>query len=990
MRAKRIILVCLFAVLPITLFAQGTSGTLDGTVTSGGSPLPGVLVTISSPALQGTRSTVTGEGGGYRFAALPPGAYTVRFELEGMQQVGKSVTIGLAQSSRADAEMRMASVGEAMTVTASAPAVVETTQVTSNFESKLINELPGGRTINDITLLSPGVTEAAVNDQITISGAMSFDNLFLVNGVIINENLRGQPHDLFIEDAIKETTVLTGGVSAEYGKFTGGVVSTLTKSGGNDFSGSLRDTVNNPSWTDKTAYAAQVDPLDEINETYEGTFGGRIIYDRLWFFTAGRMEDRQTRLQLRLTNIPYVETRENQRWEGKLTGQITPRHNVIGSYLVSNNDENNIITFGPVVDLRSLATRTREKTLLGLAYNGVLSTNLLLEAQFSRMDDDLVRGSETRDLIEGTLLRDSSSGNRMWSPSGCGSPCGVKQHDNSNWVIKPSYFLSTRTTGNHSLVGGIEEFHQYRLDNNFQSGSDFWLHGIIHQNPADPTQLGFGIDPSSGGIEWDPVPALSKTSDFAVRSAFFNDKWELNNHWSFNVGARYDQTFGKNQAGVKTVDDSAFSPRLAATFDPLGSGRHRVSATYGRYVAKVEQGPADLTAPAGRYSYYFFDYAGPTINPRGTPFNELVPIPEVIQRIFSWFNSVGGTSNTELLSDISIPGYTTRFEKSLNSPWMDEMTVGYSIAFSGRTFLRADYIDRTWGDFYAIRRTLATGKVTDPTGLTVDQGVIENAEDGLEREYRAVQLQGNFGPWNRVTVGGNYTWSELRGNVDGESAGGATVLTSNPDRPEYTGFERNNPVGYLGPDMRHRANLWVRYDIETGFGSFNLSLLEKYHSALSYSAFGTIDVRRGANANATGPLNGVTNPGYASVPSNVGYYFSDRGAFRLDDITSTDLGVNWALPLGRTQLFAEVDLINVLNEQGIEDPDSVDKTILTRRVTSCLQTGTTTRCAAFNPLAGEAPTEGVHWQKGANFGKATGADAYQQPRTYRVSLGVRF
>jgi hypothetical protein len=182
----------------------------------------------------------------------------------------------------------------------------------------------------------------------------------------------------------------------------------------------------------------------------------------------------------------------------------------------------------------------------------------------------------------------------------------------------------------------------------------------------------------------------------------------------------------------------------------------------------------------------------------------------------------------------------------------------------------------------------------------------------------------------------------------------------------------------------------VRYDIETGFGSFNLSLLEKYHSALSYSAFGTIDVRRGANANATGPLNGVTNPGYASVPSNVGYYFSDRGAFRLDDITSTDLGVNWALPLGRTQLFAEVDLINVLNEQGIEDPDSVDKTILTRRVTSCLQTGTTTRCAAFNPLAGEAPTEGVHWQKGANFGKATGADAYQQPRTYRVSLGVRF
>jgi hypothetical protein len=930
---------------------------------------------------------VTGEGGGYRFSALPPGAYNVRFELEGMQALDKKVTIGLAQDSRADADMRMASLGEAMTVTASAPAVVETTQVTANFESQLINELPGGREIRDITLLSPGVTEAAVNDQITISGAMSFDNLFLVNGVIVNENLRGQPHELFIEDAIKETTVLTGGVSAEYGKFTGGVVSTLTKSGGNEFSGSLRDSIANPSWTEKTDYAAQVDPLDEINETYEGTFGGRIIHDRLWFFTAGRLEDRQTRLQLRLTNIPYVETRENQRWEGKLTGQVTPAHNVIGSYLVSNNDHNNIVTFGPVVDMRSLTTRTQDKTLLGLSYNGVLTTNMLLEAQFSRMDDDLVRGAETRDKIEGTLLRDRSTGNRMWSPSGCGSPCGTKQHDNKSWIIKPSYFLSTRATGNHNLVAGIEEFHQYRNDNNFQSGSDFWLHGIIHQNPNDPTQLGFGIDTSNGGIEWDPVPSLSKTSDFAVRSAFFNDKWELNDHWNFNLGVRYDETFGKNQAGVKTVDDSAISPRLAATFDPQGTGRHRISGTYGRYVAKVEQGPADLTAPAGRYSYYFFDYAGPVINPRGTPFNELVPIPEVIRQIFAWFDSVGGTSNTELLSDISIPGYTTRFDKSITSPWMDEFTIGYSLALSSRTFLRADYIDRTWGDFYAIRRTLETGKVTDPTGLTVDQGVIENAESGLERKYNAVQLQGSFRPVENVTIGGNYTWSELRGNVDGESSSGATVLTSNPDRPEYTGFERNNPVGFLGPDMRHRGNLWVRYDIETGFGNFNLSLLERYHSALSYSAFGTIDVRRGTS---TGPANGVTNPGYASVPSNVGYYFSDRGAFRVDDITSTDLGVNWSLPLGRARLFAEVDLINLLNEQGIEDPDFVDKTVLTRRVTSCLQSGTTTRCAAFNPLAGEVPEEGVHWQKGASFGTPTGVDAYQQPRTYKVSLGVRF
>ena len=981
-------LLILFLLIAASAMGQvATTGTLVGTVTSDGSALPGVAVSITSPALQGTRTAVTSETGGFHFTALPPGAYTVAFELAGMQTQNKRVTVSLAQTVRADAEMKMAAVGEALTVTASAPAAIETTEVSTNFDVQTIRELPTGRDIKEITLLAPGVSEIFGSDQIIISGAMSFDSLFLVNGVVVNENLRGQPHELFIEDAISETTVLTGGVSAEYGKFTGGVVSTVTKSGGNEFSGSLRDSVANPSWSDKTGYANQVDPLDEMNETYEATFGGRIVRDRLWFFGAGRYEERESRLQLRLTDIPYIESRENDRLEGKLTGAISSKHNVVASYLKSDSDETNIITFGPIVDERSLADRGIRKTLLAANYSGVLTTNLLVEAQFSRMDHDLWRGSETKDLVEGTLLRDSASGNRMWSPSGCGKICGVKQHDNKSLFAKGSYFLSTGRTGNHNIVGGLEEFHQLRLDNNFQSGSDFWLHGHIIQNPADKSQLSWGISPSDGGIEWDPVPALSSMSDFAVRSAFVNDKWELNNHWSFNLGVRYDNAYGEDQAGTKTVDDSAFSPRLAVTFDPAGNGRNRFSATYGRYVAKVEQGPADLTAAAGRYSYYFFDYAGPTINPAGTPFNQLVPIPEVIRQVFAWFNSVGGTNNTELLSDVSIPGATTRFDGSLSSPFMDEITVGYGLALSSGTYVRADYIDRKWGDFYAIRRTLETGKATDPTGLVVDQGVIENSENGLERKYKAVQLQGSWRILERLALGGNYTWSELRGNVEGESSGGATVLTEAPDKPEYTGFDKFNPIGYLSPDMRHRANIWLTYDLPTGFGDFNFSLLERYQSGLSYSARGTIDVRRGT---AAGPANGVVNPGYASVPTNVGYTFSERGEFRLDDVTSTDLGVNYAIPFGPVRFFAEFDLLNMFNEQAIADTDFIDKTVLTRRQTTCLQTGTNTRCLAFNPLAGEEPVEGVHWQKGANFGKPTGPDAYQQPRTYRVSLGVRF
>ncbi|MFL6248284.1 MAG: carboxypeptidase regulatory-like domain-containing protein [Thermoanaerobaculia bacterium] len=989
---KRALLLLLVLFSAVSLHAQATTGTLVGTVTtSDGAALPGVTVTISSPALQGTRTTVSGDTGGYYFPSLPPGPYAVTFDLEGMQRTTRKVPVTLAQTSRADASLFVAAMAEDITVTANTVAVVETTDVSANFDVQTIRELPTGRDIRATVLLAPGVTEGAVNNQITISGAMSFDNLFLVDGVVVNENLRGQPHDLFIEDAIQETTILTGGISAEFGHFTGGVVSTLTKSGGNDFSGSIRDTLNNPSWVSKSGYEDQVDPIDELNETYEGTLGGRLIRDRLWFFTAGRWEDRQTSKQLEVTEIPYVESREDRRWEAKITGQIAQKHTLIGSYLQSDNRRDNIITFGPVIDLRSLATREQPKTLFGGNYSGVLTKNLLFEVQVSRMDDDLTRGSETRDPIEGTLLLDESGddqdGYRMWSPSGCGAICGVKQHDNKSWQAKASYFLSTPSLGTHSIVGGIDEFHQLRADNNFQSGSDFWIHGDIIQDPSDPTKLYFGIDPEFGKIEWDPVPALSKTSDFAVRSAFLNNKWELGPRWTFNIGARYDEAFGKNQAGVTTVDDSAFSPRLAATLDPQGNGRQRFSATYGRYVSKVEQGPADLTAPAGRYSYYLFNYTGPVINAPGTPVNQLLPTPQVIAMIFSAFNAAGGVNNTSLLDDISIPGATTRFDQSLQSPYMDEFTVGYALTFGDRGYVRADYIDRTWDAFYAIRRTLQTGKATDPDGDLVDQGVIENSRGGLSRDYQAVQLQGSWRPMQRVTVGGNYTWSKLRGNVEGESSGGATTLAGNPDKPEYTGFEENNPVGYLLPDMRHRGNLWVGYDLPTGFGDFNFSLLERYHSALSYSARGTIDVRQG-NAPARTP-NGVVNPGYVSAPSNVGYTFGERGGYRVDDISSTDLAINYALPFSRYRFFVETDIINIFNNQGVEDPDFVDQTVQTHRQTTTRCDGNT-RCQPFNPLAGEKPVEGKNWSKGANFGKTTAVEAYQSPRTYRFSLGVRF
>ena len=223
-------------------------------MTTAGLPLAAVLVTISSPALQGTRWTETSEEGTYSFVSVPPGKYRVTFAVSGRQTMAKSVVLHVAEVKRVDAQL-LPGMSEELWVTPEMPGAVDSIQLASTFEQSLINALPIGRGITDITRLAAGVHDSGPNRQLTIHGAASNENLYMVNGAVITEGVRNQPQNLFIEDAIQETTVLSGAVSSEYGRFTGGVVNVITRSGGNDFSGSVRDNISNDDWTAKTPAA---------------------------------------------------------------------------------------------------------------------------------------------------------------------------------------------------------------------------------------------------------------------------------------------------------------------------------------------------------------------------------------------------------------------------------------------------------------------------------------------------------------------------------------------------------------------------------------------------------------------------------------------------------------------------------------------------------------------------------------------------------------
>src|SRR5882672_5826037 len=135
-------LAALMILVAATAFAQATSATLTGNVTTGGSPLPGATITVSSPGLLGMRTAVTGNNGDYNIPALPPGDYTIKIQLEGMAPVTKKTRLSLAETTRVDADLKVSSVTEAITVTASSPAVMESPEIASNFTKAMMEKLP--------------------------------------------------------------------------------------------------------------------------------------------------------------------------------------------------------------------------------------------------------------------------------------------------------------------------------------------------------------------------------------------------------------------------------------------------------------------------------------------------------------------------------------------------------------------------------------------------------------------------------------------------------------------------------------------------------------------------------------------------------------------------------------------------------------------------------------------------------------------------------
>jgi hypothetical protein len=278
-------------------FAQTTGGRMFGRVTDPtGASIPGATVTVTNEATGVARTGTSDSNGDFTLPDVPVGTYTIAVTREGFKQnVRKGVVLELNQVLTLNTVLQVGSKEEIVNVTGEAPLVdTSSTQLGSVMNDKAVQQLPlNTRDTYQLLQLQPGVQGVGGSDLfygsntpggVSVNGGRSRSNNFTVNG--------GDGNDLFVNapaiqpspDSIQEFRVLANTFDAEYGRNSGAVINVVTKSGTNNWHGSLYEFLRN-THLDAKPYLAPAVPDDHQNE-FGGTFGGPIAKDRTFFFTS--------------------------------------------------------------------------------------------------------------------------------------------------------------------------------------------------------------------------------------------------------------------------------------------------------------------------------------------------------------------------------------------------------------------------------------------------------------------------------------------------------------------------------------------------------------------------------------------------------------------------------------------------------------------------------------------------------------------------------
>jgi hypothetical protein len=674
--------------LVVTSAAQELRGRITGIVTDdSGAVVPGVTVTATSPALIQPQGTVTGADGSYRYPALPPGLYTLTFELAGFQTLKHAdIRLGLNQTLSVDVQLQVSTLAETVTISGESPVVdIKSTTVGTNFTRELLEDIPNARDIWAAMAQAPGFQmtgyDVGGSHTGTQTGYMFYgtfgQNKTLFEGINVTEGLDTNA-GYFDFGSFEEFQVGAGAMGEQQGP--GALLNITVKSGGDRFNAQLyydyedKNTISDnildefkvsggigpkgfkaPSLRDPaTGRPLGLQSGNPIVKQYDFNVsgGGPIVKGRAWFFGSYR-DNNQYRTILGLPGEESQSQLLNKTVKG--TYQLSRANQLIYFY----NERSKV---QPLRDL-SLAIpvsaahyQDSKNRPQKLEWTSVLSSRAFLDLQYSHWGNFFpLYPTQTRSQsLEGVPV-----GRIELSTS---QRSGGMDYYHYRTTLKPqlsgslSYYLD-RLAGTHNVKVGFERYRERRKFLRFQPGNIYY-----RDRDGVPVEVDIYNTPNEG---------IDDTNSLGI---YAQDEWNLTRRLTLNYGIRYDrytlgwpeQSFTPEQTAffgpvstpaTEVAQFNSVSPRVGVAWDLVGDAKTVLKVHYGRYYFNPSTEVSSLENPVGQaaWRYQFNDLNG----------NQLVDGPHELGRLLQTLGGAGFVTVDRNLEHPYGQGITTTLEREM-------------------------------------------------------------------------------------------------------------------------------------------------------------------------------------------------------------------------------------------------------------------------------------------------------------------------------------
>jgi len=717
------------------------TGRIQGT---DGNPIAGATVTITSNAQGTTRTVTTGNDGTFRAQALQQGTYTFTIAADGYESF-TDAGVSLTQAGAAN-QFTLSPVGATaggdIVITAGRTQVVDfdrnTTGAVINL-GELATRVPVARDITSVILLAPGTQtgDPAFGNIPSIAGSSVSENTYYINGLNITNFTTGIGANTVPFDFYQTVEVKTGGVSAEFGRFTGGFVNATTKSGSNEFHGgvSFNWEPDDLRATSPNTYATDNDSRVNDRREFIAQLSGPIIKDHLFFYglynsrnivtgvgSTGTTTASATGANgcttnptfcaaypgpatagLALVGTGYTRSTTNSPfYGGKIDAVIVDGQRLEFTYFntesVTRSD-----TFGNGTFSLASGRRFNPNTN---ALGGYASTNV------TRSGGENYVGRYTGTFTDWFTL--SGAYGRAYAAGD--STSSTPNFSNITDVRSGAAAAIGNPTANSTFEKARREFYRADADINFNLlGTHHIRGGYDRENLRDQSETlangNYQLTYQNSGAGGDGVVTTPNTT-YVTRRFFRNgglfttkseayyvqDSWSLlANRLNITGGVRNDRFTNKNADGAtffKSGDN--WAPRLSASFDPIGDGRTKVFGSFNRYFLPVATNTnVRLAGPELDYTQF---YVLNGVNADNTPiYGNPIAISGAAATTcpaLAIEATPGNVANCTVNSDGTSPPFNTLVSSNLKAQSTDEWQLGFEQRLGARMRFSAFYTQR--------------------------------------------------------------------------------------------------------------------------------------------------------------------------------------------------------------------------------------------------------------------------------------------------------